>query len=284
MRRAPLVLLALVLLLPLAQATTVSLPRWQVGDSWTYEVVGVEGDRVFATAERHVRVVAREPFTYQGASYDGVTIATWQNASDGTGFHYEDVRDAESGALLATRSDGQTLMPVEPCVELVYPIEVGGRWSGVCDMGAGEQETTYMVAGGERLTVPAGSFDTLAVDVLGSHSARIWLSDAACGKVAEFSQVNEARTYVNLTSFTCASASSPAATPTAGSSVTPGGGGPTAGTPTPSPGQLPATTLTPAGATPTPSATPSPEVPFAGAGALVAALAAAALVLRRKDS
>lgn len=206
--------LVLLLLVPLAAAATVSQPRWQLGDEWTYAITLVENGEVVQTGDRHVVVTARGAYAYQGASREAVTLTTWQNMSGDPGHSYDDIRDVATGALLATRSGGQTFTAVEPCGDIQYPLSYPKGWSTSCDLGFGPVETTYMVAGEERLTLPAGTYDALSVDAIGNDAVRYWFADAGCGKVAEFSQTNDLQTYVNLTSVKCTPVSTTAPTST----------------------------------------------------------------------
>lgn len=63
MGRGLLVLIALVVLAPLASAAAVTLPAWTVGDERRYDISVVEDGAVVQTGDRHVVVTARGPFT-----------------------------------------------------------------------------------------------------------------------------------------------------------------------------------------------------------------------------
>lgn len=227
MRTGPLLLALCILLLvvPLARAVSIDQPRWSVGDEWSYDIKLVENGQTIQTGDRHVVITQRGTF----GGRDALWFTTYQNMSGDPSSSFADIRDATSGALLGTQSGGSTLTATQPCHDTQYPLAYPKSWTVSCDLGFGAAETFYTVAGGERLTLPAGTFETLSVDAVGNDAVRYWFAQAACGKVAEFSQTNDLKTYVNLTRVKCTPPAS--ATPTA----TPAGATPTA-TPGPRPG------------------------------------------------
>lgn len=258
----------LIALLPVASAASIELPRWQVGDEWTFTITVVENGATVQTGERHVVVTERGSFDLRGTTREAYTLSVWQNLTGTPASSHQDVRDVLTGHLIATRSGAGTHAAYDPCADLAYPLEVGKTWTDACDLGFGPVETSYSVVGGETLALPAGSFDTLTVDAVGNDALRVWVSARACGKVAEFSQANDLATYVNLTAFRCASALATTPTPT----VTPGGGGPTgSATPTPPTSRGGVADDRSAG-----NSTRDTETPGLGAGALLLALLVAA--------
>ena len=213
-------LLLLALAAPLASAaTTVTLPRWQVGDEWTYSVQLVDAGQLVQTGEKHVVVTARGPYAYGGGTREAVTLTTWHNMTGDPPASFSEVRDAATGALLATQSGGEPMVAAEPCADLRVPRQYPMGWTASCDLGFGPVETHHSDVGGERLALPAGTFDALTVDSVGSDAVRRWYAQEACGRVAEFSQVNEQQTWVNLTRVKC-TAGTPATTTTTTTTTT----------------------------------------------------------------
>lgn len=225
-------------LLPAALAATgpVPMPGYGVGDEWRYTVNVVDQGGVAEEGERRVTVVARGPVDYHGASRQAVTVATYENTTAGgetVSSASTTAYDARTGAFLFTRADGSDTVADEPCVEIDYPVAIGDRWTSTCTIGDVAVETMYQAVGAERLVVHAVPHDTIAIDKIGDLVGRIWIAEDSCGRpVAEFYQVNERATYVNLTSVDCLKggtapppASTPATPPTPSPTPTPGGGG-----------------------------------------------------------
>lgn len=223
------VLLVLLVLpfVPTASALTIEGPRYDVGDEWSYAVTVTENGAVVEQGDRHFVVISRGPVDHGGASREGVTVAQHENTTfDGEvdSSSSTTVYDAATGAFLLTRSGEHETVAVAPCVEIEYPVEFGDRWTATCQVNDVTTETFYQVVGGETLVVAAGSYETLAVDKVGDHTGRIWLAEGTCGRpVAEFYQVNDRATYVNLTSASCrrSTLDTPAPTPTTTPGVTP---------------------------------------------------------------
>lgn len=252
MRRALAAFLALllVLILPTVQALSVTRPAYGPGDSWRYAIEVTESGQRVGEGTREVVVHARGPFDYQGAKRDAVVVGTYDNltvAGAATRTQTTSTYDAATGALLARTSEAGSELADEPCVEIRYPVQAGEGWTSRCTIDGAERETMYLPAGSERIVVGGRPYETIVVDYVHDTSGRLWLSPDACGRpVAEFSQVNERATFVNLTRVECQRTDAPAApsptTPTGGATVPTA---PTAATPTPRPATPTPTTAAP---------------------------------------
>ena len=255
MRRAlvpALVLVGLVSFAPLAAALSIPMPLHAVGDHWTYAITVTDAGAVVEEGERHVAVVARRVVAYHGQPRETFLVGAWENVTAGgetSRSQSTTAYDARTGAFLFTTTAGHDTVSAQPCEQMRYPVEDGKSWTTTCQVEDATSETLYVVAGGERVTVPAGTYDTLAVDLIGDLTARYWLAVESCGRaVAEFQQVNDRASYANLTKVSCTRAG--AATPPGGG-ATPGGG-PGAGTTTTT------TTTPPTTGAPAPAAPPLP--------------------------
>lgn len=289
MRRAyvPSILL-LAFLAPIAAGLTIERPGFHVGDAWSYEVTVTDGGALIEQGDRRFVVVARGPVQYHGTTRDGATVTQHENTTFAGETHARTstaVYDPATGAFLFTRSGAYEIMTSTPCVEIEYPVDLGDRWTATCQANDITTETFYQAVGGERLVVPAGPYDTIAVDKVGDLTGRVWLAAETCGRpVAEYYQVNDRATFVNLTSVSCRpsdGAPVPPPTPTTSPGATPTGSPATpTSAPTPTPGASPSSAATP---TTTPTRGPT-ESPGAATWAILAIVGVAAFALRRKRS
>lgn len=259
--RRTVALLALLLLVPLASAITITRPAYSPGDHWDHQITVVEGGRVVGEGERRDAVLGEADIVHGGATRRVIQVGTFENLTvDGqrTSRRVTTSYDTQTGAFLQSTTQDGDRIAAEPCLQIRYPFEYPGGWTTRCTIDGAEVETQYMVAGGERLVLPAGAFDTISVDHFGDEgSGRLWFAQETCGRpVAEFEQTNDRATYVNLTGYACRSTAPASPPPTSPGQTTP----PPATTPSPT--ARPLTTPAPAGATPTP-AQPTSSAPLA---------------------
>jgi hypothetical protein len=168
LRQLRLLVVALGLLLIGGCATTsgtpgpaATAPTYQVGDRWVYRVQ--DGFRQKLIWEETHQVTAASPqgitvqVTAKGASIDDQRTETW--SAPGV---------VQTGAVF----DNETRRFEPPLIRYKYPLTVGERWSQRMrdlnnkDPGPyGGISRTVNVGGYEKVTVPAGTFDAIRLQV-----------------------------------------------------------------------------------------------------------------------
>ena len=332
MRTLPLVLMAAALLLvPLASAK-VERPTPTIGDHWetVSTVPGPDGGEQEAVARD--TVTAFESVTIEGQAYDAVRTEMFTNSTTGSGefsmtmsSHITSWTRRSDGAALRTVSrmtyGGFAGIPasemtsettyLEPCLHMQFPMDVGDSWEVDCQTrtttsssfpGQPATDTTVnetyrvRVLRAERVTVDAGTFDTLVTEWNstsegGSTTYYQWYAPAACSNVRTAFDEEGLNMSTELRAFRCAS---PGSFSAGGSTSATPSGTPAGGTTPTATGTPPAGGATPtsgAGASPTTGASPAPtgnttgrstDTPGLPGVALLGAMAVGALAMRRK--
>lgn len=149
----------------------VPAPDVRAGDAWTYVVY--DGFRGYEKGKRRyvVKRVDGDTMTVEvsGAGGDGVrTFTRWWNPLDGT----------------TPAGDAVAYQPALPLFS--FPLANGGRWSqsvsATLKSGQGRFPVYVQsrVLGAEKLTTPAGTFDTVVIERslrIGDGETSIWRSD-----------------------------------------------------------------------------------------------------------
>lgn len=182
-----------------------------------------------------------------------------------------------------------------PCVDLAWPLEVGKTWTSTCTFtsnGTGmpsehvTQTTHYNVTREERITVPAGTFDTFVIQATQAGSAgwTEWYAPTACVH-AKVVGNDPAFAYTTvLTDYICSSAPADpnvvAASPTPATPETPSAGNATGG----SASGAPSATASSNGSSAEAANQRHADSPGPGAALVVLSAVAAIALLARKRS
>lgn len=137
-------------------------PEWKIGYRWDYDFKGP------GFAGRAPNEVVREE------RYGGVPAYVVRHGE------IEYVHAKAGFALSATRSKGSTVARYDPPVELLpWPLEVGRAWrddglvEDVEQKSSQRMDTETVVAGVERVEVPAGSFEAFRIETYQSQSGEL---------------------------------------------------------------------------------------------------------------
>lgn len=229
--------LAILLFAGLVPTGTAQSDPWTLapGDTWTYRGVWTYGETSMA-AEETREVEAHETIDVGGEPMAALRVGSTFFMGDETGgTRTEDQTWVDPTNLALLRSWNRARPTVggeeqpasetlttydEPCEQYVWPLVVGERWTRTCTKhhsdpqraGGGEStvaETTVAeVVGSERVTVPAGTFETVVVRrTTDEGTLREWLSAEACGVVrATMDFGHGSELTMALERFACASA------------------------------------------------------------------------------
>ena len=131
-----------------AQNITVERPAIKVGDSWTYSFDDT----------RYSKPASSYTETVESVTADKIT-ANWKNHDSGkSGI---DVFDRDMGNLIP---QGYRIRAYD------FPLNVGKTWAFEYDASSGDKrwhhKVTGKVIGLEKVTVPAGTFDTTKVELI----------------------------------------------------------------------------------------------------------------------
>ena len=130
-----------------AQGTNAERPGTKVGDSWTYSFHDT----------RYSRPASSYTETVESVTADKIT-ATWKNHD--LGKSGTDVFDRDMGNL---SSQGYRIRAYD------FPLTVGKTWTFEYDASSGDKswhhKVTGKVVGLEKVTVPAGTFNTAKVEL-----------------------------------------------------------------------------------------------------------------------
>jgi hypothetical protein len=220
-----------------------SLPQYTVGDQWilTTTIRSDAGGLTYtSTSSRHV--AALEPHTIPSGTYDAVRLeetVAFENAPRTPTTNTTSWFAVSDGSLLDSIMDrtqpnplgGSTHTRIEtrmdsPCLQYKWPLTLGATWDSHCtgtqrdlrDDGTASSESPYTlnqtrtVQGQERVTVPAGTFDTVQVLVTSSTNGGAptsytdWYAAAACTQAKASAHASGTTVDVVLDSDQCAKA------------------------------------------------------------------------------